>query len=81
MLNYEKLMSHNPTVYGEMTNSQGQKIVFVEHPTKGDEAEVIAVCHELKLADYTTFYELVDMMADHKEYEPIFIDGKLNLNT
>jgi hypothetical protein len=80
MINYEKLMSHNPTVYGEMTNSKGQQIVFVEHPLKGDEAEVIAVCHELKLADYTTFFELDDMMADHGEYEPVFIDGRLNLN-
>ena len=73
-------MSHNPTVYGEMTNSKGQQIVFVEHPYLGDETEVIAVCHELKLADYTTFFELDDMMADHGEYEPVFINGKLNLN-
>jgi hypothetical protein len=80
MINYEKLMSHNPTVYGEMTNSKGQQIVFVEHPILGDETEVIAVCHELKLADYTTFFELDDMMADHGEYEPVFINGKLNLN-
>ena len=48
MLNYEKLMSENPTVYGKMVNSKGQEIVFVEHPTKGDEAEEICVCNELK---------------------------------
>jgi hypothetical protein len=80
MINYDKLMSYNPTVYGEMTNSKGQQIVFVEHPLRGDETYVIAVCHELKLADYTTFFELDDMMAEHGEYEPVFIDGKLNLN-
>ncbi len=73
-LNYEKLMSHNPTVYGEMVNSKGQIIVFVEHPTRGDEYFVIAVCHELKLAAATEFFELDDMMEDHKEYEPFF-DG------
>ena len=76
MLNYEKLMSENPTVYGKMVNSKGQEIVFVEHPTKGDEAEVICVCHELKLASYSGFYETDDMEAEHKEYEPSFVDGK-----
>jgi hypothetical protein len=78
-MNYEKLMSHNPTVYGEMINSNGQQIVFVEHPLKGDEAYVIAVCHELKLADSTSFFELDDMVADHGEYEPSFIDGVLHI--
>jgi hypothetical protein len=77
MLNYEKLMSHNPTEYGKMTNSKGQVIVFVEHPTRGDEYPVIAVCHKLKLASSTDFFELDDMMADHKEYEPSFENGKL----
>ena len=80
MISYDKLMSHNPTVYGEMTNSRGQQIVFVEHPHLGDECDVIAVCHELKLAAYTGFFELDDMMAEHGEYEPIFFDGQLNLN-
>ena len=79
MINYDKLMSHNPTVYDEMTNSKGQMIVFVEHPLRGDETFVIAVCHELKLADYTPFFDLDDMMADHGEYEPVFMDGKLEI--
>jgi hypothetical protein len=77
MLNYTKLMNANPTKYGEMVNSIGQKIEFVEHPTKGDEHPVIAVCHELQLAAATDFFELDDMTADHKEYEPSFQDGKL----
>lgn len=72
MLNYQKLMEHNPTEYGRMVNSVGQEIIFVEHPLKGDEVPVICVCHELKKASYSTFYELDDMMADHKEYEPSF---------
>lgn len=76
MLNYEKLMAHNPTEYDRMVNSEGQEIVFVEHPTRGDEYPVIAVCHELKLASATDFFDLVDMMASHKEYEPSFDDGK-----
>ena len=77
MINYEKLMSYNPTEYDRMTNSKGQKIIFVEHPTRGDEYPVIAVCHELKLAYVTDFFDLDDMMADHKEYEPSFENGKL----
>jgi hypothetical protein len=75
MLNYEKLMAHNPTEYGRMTNSLGQEIVFVEHPLRGDETPVICVCNELGLASYSTFYELDDMTADHKEYEPSFKNG------
>jgi len=77
MLNYEKLMAHKPTVYETITNSIGQEIDLVEHPIKGDLAEVICVSHELKLAEYSTFFETVDMTADHKEYEPRFVDGKL----
>lgn len=75
MLNYEKLMNNNPTVYGKMTNSKGQEIEFIENPIKGDEAEIICVCHELKLAANSGFYEADDMVADHKEYEPSFVDG------
>jgi len=76
MLNYDKLMSHNPTEYGRMTNSLGQEIIFVEHPLRGDETPVICVCPQLELASYSTFYELDDMIADHKEYEPSFQEGK-----
>jgi hypothetical protein len=77
MLNYEKLMAHNPTVYDKLINSIGQEIEFIEHPIKGDTTMVICVCHELKLACYSTFFETDDMLADHKEYEPSFVDGKL----
>lgn len=76
MLNYDKLMVQDPTVYGQMVNSLGQKIEFVEHPTRGDEAQVICVCHELKLASYSSFYDTEDMEQDHQEYEPSFVDGK-----
>lgn len=78
-MNYEKLMSWNPTSYGTHTNSKGQIIEFYEHPLRGDEAEVICVCHELKLADYSGFWETDDMIADHKEYEPHFENGTLKI--
>jgi hypothetical protein len=77
MINYDKLMAHKPTIYDQFTNSLGQVIKFAEHPIHGDEADIIAICDELQLAEYTGFWELDDMLADHKEYEPKFIDGKL----
>ena len=70
-------MGYNPTSYGNITNSLGQEIEFLEHPLRGDEAEVICVCHELKLAQYSTFFETDDMEAEHKEYEPSFQNGVL----
>jgi len=78
-MNYKKLMEHNPTEYDRMINSKGQEIVFYEHPLKGDEFPVIIVCHKLELADYTDFMETTDMMAEHKEYEPSFINGQLQI--
>jgi len=69
-------MSHNPTTYGTFTNKEGQEITFIEHPTRADEYPVICVCHSLKLAAASDFYELTDMTASHGEYSPAFIDGK-----
>lgn len=77
MINYTKLMSFNPTSYHSFTNSKGQIIDFLEHPLNGDETFIICACHSLKLADYSGFFELDDMLASHKEYEPSFMDGKL----
>lgn len=77
--NYEKLMTYNPTEYGKMINSKGQLIRFVEHPTLGEDNFVIAVCDELKLASDTEFFEIDDMIAEHGEYEPVFINGKLEI--
>lgn len=76
-LNYAKLMEHNPTIYDTMVNSLGQTIELVEHPLKGDSTFVLAICHELKLASYTDFFETDDMLEDHREYEPLFIDNQL----
>lgn len=70
-------MALQPTKYGQMTNDKGQLIEFYEHPLRGDEHPVIAVCHELNLAATTDFYELDDMTAEHGEYQPWFNDGQL----
>ena len=76
MINYEKLMSKNPTEFERFTNSKGQEIAFVEHPTQGDDYPVICVCHELKLASCSDFWDTWDMTQSHKEYEPSFENGK-----
>jgi hypothetical protein len=76
MLNYQKLMDNNPTEYERFTNSLGQEIVFYEHPFKGDESEILVVCHNLKLACYSGFFETNDMLKSHKEYEPTFVDSR-----
>ena len=79
-MNYQKLMLFNPTIYGTMINSKKQEITFVEHPTRGDEYPVIAICHKLKLAATTDFYELDDMMTKDGEYEPWFNEiGELKI--
>jgi len=76
MLNYAKLMAHNPTSFGTHVNAIGQTIEFYEHPIHGDCAEVICVCHELQLAASSTFFETGDMTEDHREYEPSFVNGQ-----
>lgn len=76
-LNYEKLMSYSPTSFGTWVNKLGQTIEFFEHPIKGGDAEVICACHDLKLAAYSGFFETVDMIQPHREYEPSFQDNTL----
>lgn len=76
MINYTKLMSHNPHVLGTIFNTLGQKIVLVEHPLQGDLSPVLAVCHEMQLAGDTGFFDTVDM-EEGTEYQPSFQDGKL----
>jgi hypothetical protein len=78
-MNYQKLISLNPTSYGKIVNSKNQEIEFYEHPLRGDEYPVIAICHVLEKAEATDFFELDDMTASHKEYEPWFDEsGELN---
>ena len=75
-MNYQELMSHNPTEYQNFNNSVGQRITFVEHPINGEDSSIICVCHKLKISVSSGFYDIYDMIA-LKDYEPIFKDGKL----
>jgi hypothetical protein len=72
-INYDKLMSANPYELDNMVNSYQQKVTFYEHPTQGDESPIIAVCHSMKQAFLTDFFDTEDMLnEDSDEYQPIF---------
>jgi hypothetical protein len=76
-LNYDKLMSKNPTKYDEITNHLGQLIEFFEHPTKGDEYPVIAVYRAEKIAVCTDFFDTDDMQDVDSDYIPCYVDGEM----
>lgn len=74
-MNYEKLMQANPTsLEHKVYNSEGQEIEFYEQPTKGDLSPVIAVCHELKFAAETDFWDTEDFY-EGSEYNPVFYEN------
>ena len=72
---YTKLVENNPTIYATIVNDKGQEIELVEHPFKGDEYPVICICHELKLASASDFFDCYDMLQLHKEYQPYFTNS------
>ena len=69
-LNYTKLMDANPMEYSEIVNQANQTISFMEHPYKGDEYPVIAVCHEREVAYCTDFWDIEDFF-EGSDYLPI----------
>ena len=75
-LNFTRLIELSPVVYDTIINKMGQIIELCEHPISGDEAPVIAVCKELKLAEYTSFFDTEDL-TQGSDYTPYFIDGNL----
>jgi hypothetical protein len=77
MDHYTNLIASDPFVYIEFTNSLGQRIKIVEDPIWGDEAPVIAVCDDLKIADFSDFYETGEVDEVGGEYEVGFVDGVL----
>ena len=80
IMNYEKLMAQNPFKLGVVMNEKGQRIDFYEHPIWGDEAPIICVSHDLKLAANSTFFDTEDMTSEYDDYRPWFdIDGKLQI--
>jgi len=76
VLNYKNLMEQEPTVYEEMINQIGQKVQFVEHPTKGEDYPVIAVFPEYEKAVVTNFFDCSDFYID-SDYNPCIVDDKV----
>lgn len=74
-VNFEKLMAKEPYMLDEMTNTQGLRIEFYEHPVFGDEVPVLVVFPAEKLAFISDFYETDDMMANG-DYEPQLMDDQ-----
>lgn len=67
-------MALKPTIYKTIVNQRGQKIDLVEHPIKGDNYPVIAVCHEHKAAAATEFFDTEDF-GEGSEYNPVYMHG------
>lgn len=74
-MDYKRLIDKNPTLIHEYTNQLGQKIEVYEHPLRGDEFPVIAVCKSLELAHNTGFYDIGDFFQD-SDYNTVFYQGK-----
>ena len=56
----------------------GQSFDLVEHPTRGDEEQVIILFHDEKLAVYSSFYDTEDM--EHiEDYTPYYIYGEIHM--
>ena len=72
---YTKLVENNPTIYATIVNDKGQEIELVEHPFKGGEYPVICICHTLKLASASDFFDCYDMLEPHKECQPYFTNS------
>jgi len=75
-VNYTKLMALNPFLLGSFINQLGQKFDLYEHPTKGDEAEVIAVIEEFKEAANSGFFDTGDFY-EGSDYNPLYKDGEI----
>lgn len=72
----DNFMKQEPTLLDTMTNKLNQEIKFFEHPENGDEDFVYALIDGNVLVR-TDFFETVDMTADHQEYTPFLIEGKV----
>ena len=57
--NYDKIMGENPSVFYSCCNYD-----LVEHPIYGDEADVVAVSHDLRVAWDTGFCDPLDDAGD-----------------
>lgn len=62
---FQMLIDSKATCLGNFRNDLGQMMEFYEHPTLGDEANVLVMFPEFKVAYNSTFYDLEDMTATY----------------
>ncbi|HLT86461.1 MAG TPA: hypothetical protein VKZ57_02660 [Sphingobacterium sp.] len=68
----------SPFELDTMTNSLGQKVRFLEHPTQGDSYPVLIHIHE-EGTDHvciSEFFETYDM-TEIDDYTPLLVNGKI----
>lgn len=72
-----KFLSENPTVLARQSNRHGQRIVYYEHPNRGDEAPIYGLIQGI-LFDTGTF-DLEDLVCNppHVDYTPVLWRDKI----
>ena len=80
ILDYKYIMGLDPTTYNDKPffNALGQEIWFMEHPILGDLYPVLVHFPKEKVVACSDFFETDDMIAEHGEYAPVLIDGKVD---
>jgi len=76
-LSYTSLMNLKPTFYSSIINQLGQKVDFYEHPTQGDESEIIGVIEKYKEAFQTGFFDTEEFYKD-SDYNPVYMHGSVS---
>lgn len=72
LIDKDKLMKQKPCELYRMKNRFNQEVVFYEHPTKGDEAPVLAIIGDT--AFNTGFWDCGSFFED-SDYNPILYNG------
>ena len=74
--NSKKFLDLDPTELDSFTNLVGQKVRFLEHPTRGDEAPVYGEINGVVFD--TEFYDTEDMSYNDSDYSPLMLaDGSV----
>jgi len=77
---YEFLQQNDAFGYDQISNELGQKVVFYEHPTLGDEFPVIVAFPDQQVAFVSDFHDLDDMTSEETiEYRPFLWNQEMIL--
>ncbi len=74
--NSKKFLDLNPTELDSFKNLVGQRVRFLEHPTRGDEAPVYGEINGVVFD--TEFFDTEDMSYNDSDYSPLMLaDGSV----